>query len=537
MSDAGATACLSNGAGTEVQNATGVFAPVEVVLSSECRLRVRGSKEELDMASPRLMSAATLPNAELQEEAVHPAHPPPLAKTDESSPRSVSSKRDEEKNPETLQNAAPAASAQAVAQMQAPAVSDAAGAAVATTTAGSSTLPHFDTVVRPNPQLQNEQEEEHMESAVAPPFQQVATQLQAEQSALPSCPLQFTSTVTLRKPSTSPGMWLSPAPLSAGGAHSQDATLLDSCGSAARSPDPVWSTAFRSASQRELAWQLRKSSARHLFGQRSDNEVASNSLLLHADDPVSYRQEDDAHRGPDSTGHSLDQTSIQSSSAPSGSAANAAVVAATSLAQPPWRTPMALTRTLSAMLAPVRDLFSPFPAAFTSSSVSGDMSRWVPMQRVLLVHPDLEQSRSHPQLLSQRSAPPGPAYTPIPAMLFGGALSTAHHGYLALLLADVAERTRTTSDENEILRREQLTHLRRRLLALKREPLCGAVTAQEMMAEEDAIAHEYRRLCVLPTTAAAAAGVVRRTLNRVRSRLPCLCLLSVSTVYAARKNF
>jgi hypothetical protein len=126
------------------------------------------------------------------------------------------------------------------------------------------------------------------------------------------------------------------------------------------------------------------------------------------------------------------------------------------------------------------------------------MSQWVPMQRVLLVHPDLEQSRL--VALSQQQHTSAHPYTPIPAMLFGGAPSHAHNGCLALLLADVAEDRHTTPEHEARLR--ALADLRRRLLALEREPQCGAVTPQ-LVAEEDAIANEYRQLFVQPTTAAA----------------------------------
>lgn len=151
------------------------------------------------------------------------------------------------------------------------------------------------------------------------------------------------------------------------------------------------------------------------------------------------------------------------------------------------------------------------------------MSQWVPMQRVLLVHPDLEKSRL--SQLSQHSAPSAPPYTPVPAMLFGGAPSNAHNGCLALLLADVAEGRHTTAEDQ--VRLHALADLRCRLLALEREPLCGAVTSQ-LQAQEDAIAYEYRQLFVQPMTAASAAGFASATAHADSSRHLRICLLSLS---------
>ena len=241
---------------------------------------------------------------------------------------------------------------------------------------------------------------------------------------------------------------------------------------------------------------------------------------------ASDSQEQQAGRSSGSSSSQL--TTLQgSSSAHVGSAAadgstGAADYSATQL---PCQSAMTLTRLLSKLLAPVTadTLFSPFPATFTPSAESDSMSQWVPMQRVLLVHPDLEDNRL--LTLAQQSSSSSGArphmYTPIPAMLFGGAPCRANgapwaNGCLALLLADVAageDRATVTMQQQQQQQQQQqpehqprllaLAGLRRRLLALEREPLCGAVMPQ-FVAEENAIANEYRQLFVQPTTAAAA---------------------------------
>jgi len=186
--------------------------------------------------------------------------------------------------------------------------------------------------------------------------------------------------------------------------------------------------------------------------------------------------------------------SVSGSAATAAAGAGAAAAAASvaSSAQPAWQTPIDLTRHLSTLLAPVRNLFSSFPAAFAPSAASADMSQWVAMQRVLLVHSDLQESRLRElhQRSSDTSALQRPPYTPIPAMLFGGTLS-ANSSCVALLLSDVATHRPVTSGSEARL--HALADLRRRLLQLERQPLCGAVKPH-MLEQQDAIAQDYRTL-------------------------------------------
>jgi len=199
---------------------------------------------------------------------------------------------------------------------------------------------------------------------------------------------------------------------------------------------------------------------------------------------------------------------VGSAAASGAAAAAAAAVAATSVsscAQPAWQTPIELTRHLSTLLAPVEDLFSSFPAFFTPSAASAAMSHWVAMQRVLLVHPDLQQARLLERQRSATCDPPYP-YTPIPAMLFGGALS-ANSSLLALLLADVAEQrpAPTSSCESHQERLRALADLRRRLLDLERDPLCGAVKPH-LLKQQDLIAREYGQVSVQATICSFTPG-------------------------------
>jgi hypothetical protein len=213
--------------------------------------------------------------------------------------------------------------------------------------------------------------------------------------------------------------------------------------------------------------------------------------------------------------------SAAASAAAAAAAAHATAVAATSAAscaQPAWQTPIDLTRHLSTLLAPVEDLFSSFSAFFTPSVASAAMSHWVAMQRVLLVHPDLQQARlleRQRRLATAHGDPPCP-YTPIPAMLFGGALS-ANSSLLALLIADVAEQRAASSCEPHQQRLRALADLRRRLLDLERDPLCGAVKPH-LLEQQEAIALEYSQLSVqaticrptLPSSATHLCSSVRR---------------------------
>jgi len=215
----------------------------------------------------------------------------------------------------------------------------------------------------------------------------------------------------------------------------------------------------------------------------------------------SEMEDDAAHSSQTSLQSSTSSASAAAASAAASVAASAAAAApaAVSVAPRSWQTPIALTRHLSTLLAPVENLFSSFPAAFTPSAASDDMSQWVPMQRVLLVHADLQASR-----LSQLSANGPPPYTPIPAMLFGGAPCNTQNGCLALLLADVADRHATDVDATRAC---ALAALRHRLLELEREPLCGGVIPQPaLVTEENTIAEEYRQLFVQPMTAAASSA-------------------------------
>jgi hypothetical protein len=160
--------------------------------------------------------------------------------------------------------------------------------------------------------------------------------------------------------------------------------------------------------------------------------------------------------------------------------------------QSPWQDSVSLARALSAQLSPLAHLFCPFPAVFAATSGSDELSQRVPFQKVLLVHPDLEKARllDRDNRTSTQAVLP---YTPIPAMLFGGA-DSGRHAILCLLLADVAGQKPNAPEEDQP-RLADLSRLQRRLLALEREAMCGRVVAAQA-AQEAAIAEEYCALSV-----------------------------------------
>lgn len=166
----------------------------------------------------------------------------------------------------------------------------------------------------------------------------------------------------------------------------------------------------------------------------------------------------------------------------------------------PWADTVAFVRDVSANLCSAA-LFSPYPAMLQPSigAASPLLLHAPPFQKVLLVHTDLSDRRLCDQQNRTATNSVLP-YTPVPAMLFGGAPSGRNNGILALLLADVAPPNRTidsTCADTAAARArlQTLSSLKTRLLSLPREPLCGSVTDMAST-QENGIAEEYRTLSV-----------------------------------------
>ena len=220
---------------------------------------------------------------------------------------------------------------------------------------------------------------------------------------------------------------------------------------------------------------------------------------------------------------------------------------------PPWTDAASLTVVMSAHLHAPTDVFSTFPAIYSDPSSPGvaDLSRWVAFQQVLLVHPDVEserlrqitqspsvhaQQQQQQQLLQPQQLLP---YTPIPAMLFGGAPPGVNNSMLALLLADVVQK-RDEVAPADAARLAALQQLKHRLLALEREALCGGVVPAAV-ADEEQIIKEYRQLSVHRTM---CWGECHRwhcmflplTLSRMRALVCLLCVRAITWLSECRSN-
>jgi hypothetical protein len=214
------------------------------------------------------------------------------------------------------------------------------------------------------------------------------------------------------------------------------------------------------------------------------------------------------------------QFSIQASLAASPSVAAGAAAAAAPAAAVPEDS-VELVRAMSAELAQVK-LFSPFPAQLLPSTPVQPFIE--PFQRVLLVHSDLEDSRSS-QRESHRTPTGGVLpFSPVPAMLFGGAPAGRDNAFLALLLADVTSGVISPGDAPiDAQRLQQIGQLKQQLIALPRDPLRGVVApaAQPMQSE---IAQHYRNMSVMlvaSCTPRMASGLLTFSLRSFHRLLLC----------------